>query len=197
MKSDIETYICGGSLKINAGDDAIHGEFGLTIDDGTINISTCTEALEAEVVRMNGGDVTLYATDDGVNASVGELYTEEDSSSSSSSGSQQGFGGMDQPEVSTNCLIEINGGKLDITMAQGDTDALDSNGYLKINGGTVTISAQFAFDYELGAELNGGTVTVNGQQVTQITESMMGGGGMGGQQPGGMGGQRPGGGMRP
>lgn len=99
-----------------------------------------------------------------------------------------GMGGMNEPEVSADCLVEINGGTLNITMGQGDTDAIDSNGYIKINGGTITISAQSPFDYELGGELNGGTVTVNGQQVTQITGSMMGGGGMGGQQPGAMGG---------
>ena len=103
-----------------------------------------------------------------------------------------GMGGMNEPEVSADCLVEINGGTLNITMGQGDTDAIDSNGYIKINGGTITISAQSPFDYELGGELNGGTVTVNGQQVTQITGSMMGGGGMGGQQPGAMGGQQPG-----
>ena len=72
------------------------------------------------------------------------------------------------------------------------SDAPD--GYIKINGGTVSISAQSAFDYELGGELNGGTVTVNGQQVTQITSAMMGG--MGGMQPGGQqGGTPPNGGM--
>ena len=83
--------------------------------------------------------------------------------------------------------IEINGGNLDITMAEGDTDALDSNGTLTINGGNINITAQFAFDFDLTASLNGGTVTVNGTQVTSITNSMMeGGGGPGGQ--GGFGG---------
>ena len=47
---------------------------------------------------------------------------------------------------------------------------------------TVDISAQFAFDFDYGAEMTGGTVYVNGEQVYEITESMMGGqGGMGGR----------------
>ena len=89
-------------------------------------------------------------------------------------------------------MLEINGGDISVEMAQGDTDALDSNGYLYINGGTIDITAQSAFDYVSGAEFNGGTVTVNGEQVTQISESMMMGGGMGGGPMGGqMGGHAP------
>ena len=76
-------------------------------------------------------------------------------------------------------------------MAQGDTDALDSNGNLLVSGGTIDITAQFAFDYDGTASFTGGTITVNGEQVTEITNSMMMGGGMG---PGGeMGGMGPGG----
>lgn len=56
-------------------------------------------------------------------------------------------------------------------MGDGDTDALDANGSLIINGGTIDITAQFAFDYDTSAELNGGTVTVNEEQVTAITET--------------------------
>ncbi|MDO5118352.1 MAG: hypothetical protein Q4D34_07690, partial [Eggerthellaceae bacterium] len=68
-------------------------------------------------------------------------------------------------------------------------DALDTNGDLIINGGTVDITAQFAFDFDGRGELNGGTVIVNGEQVTELTNSMMMGGGMGG--PGGRGGMQP------
>ena len=81
----------------------------------------------------------------------------------------------------------INGGEISVTMAQGDTDAIDSNGNLYINGGTINITAQFAFDYDGIGQLNGGTVIVNGSQINQLSNSMMGGGGFGGQ--GGFGGR--------
>ena len=78
-------------------------------------------------------------------------------------------------------------------MGQGDTDGIDSNGNLYINGGTVNVNANSPFDYDGEGKLSGGTVYVNGTQTTELTNQMMGGGpgGMGG----GMGGQMPGGNM--
>ncbi len=77
-----------------------------------------------------------------------------------------------------------------------DTDAIDSNGDLYINGGTIDITANSPFDYDGTGELNGGDVTTNGTSVTELTNQMMGGGGMGGPggQMSGRGGNR--GGMR-
>ena len=93
-------------------------------------------------------------------------------------------------------MLEIHGGDVSVNMASGDTDALDSNGSLFITGGTVNITAQSAFDYVANASMTGGTVIVNGEQVSEITASMMGGG-MGGSQGGMSGGSMGGrGGMR-
>ena len=70
-------------------------------------------------------------------------------------------------------------------MGQGDTDAIDSNGDLIITGGNIDITAQFAFDFDGQVTFSGGTVYVNGQQVSSITNSMMGPGGGGPGGPGG------------
>jgi hypothetical protein len=73
-------------------------------------------------------------------------------------------------------------------MGQGDTDAIDCNGNITVNGGTIDITAQMSsFDYDGTATYNGGTIIINGEEVNSIPQSMMGGGGMGGR--GGMGGQ--------
>ena len=53
----------------------------------------------------------------------------------------------------------------------------DSNGNIIINGGTIDITGQSAFDYDGNAQYNGGTLIVNGQQVSSIPNQMMGGGG--------------------
>ena len=68
--------------------------------------------------------------------------------------------------------IQINGGDVTISMGQGDTDALDSNGGLTITGGTINITAQSPFDYDGTGTLSGGTVIVNGQEVTQLSNQL-------------------------
>ena len=60
-------------------------------------------------------------------------------------------------------------------MGQGDTDAIYCNGDLTINGGTIDITAQSAFDYDGTGTLNGGTITVNGSAVTSLTQTGAGG----------------------
>ena len=115
--------------------------------------------MEGTNVVFDGGTFDITASDDGVNATANTT---------------------DIPVA-----ITINGGTLNIKMGSGDTDALDSNGDLIINGGTVNITAQFAFDFDGKGELNGGTVTVNGSEITSISNSMMMGGGRGGRMQGG------------
>ena len=152
-------YICGGNIKIEAADDGIHGTTIVQIDGGTFDIDTYGEGIEATIVQINGGTVDVYAADDGINASAkSSAYYPE---------------------------LQINGGDVTISMGQGDTDALDSNGALTITGGTINITAQSPFDYDGTGTFSGGTVIVNGQEVTQLSNQMMGGGMMGGQMGGG------------
>ncbi len=156
-------YIGGGTFKIDAGDDGIQGTTFIQIDGGSFEIDA-VEAIEGTYVQINAGTFAISASDDGINA------TDKSASYAASQG----------------IAIEITGGEIAISMAQGDTDAIDSNGDLLISGGTVDITAQSAFDYDGKGELTGGTVTVNGQQITQLSNQMMGGG-MGGMQGGYMG----------
>ncbi|MBQ3459975.1 MAG: carbohydrate-binding domain-containing protein [Solobacterium sp.] len=167
-------YICGGNITVNASDDAIHATTIVQIDGGTFDLSGA-EAVEGTYLQFNGGSLNIYASDDGINAAYkSSAYTP---------------------------TIEINGGDITISMGQGDTDAIDSNGYIYVNGGTLDISAQSPFDYDIYAEYTGGTMIVNGSETTQITNQMMGGGMMPGGQggfggpggEGGFGGQMPGG----
>lgn len=164
-------YICGGTLSIDASDDAVHATTIVQIDGGSFTL-TGAEAIEGTYIQINGGEFDINASDDGINAAYkSTAYTP---------------------------TVEINDGEVNISMGQGDTDAVDSNGYIYVNGGTLNITAQSPFDYDMNAEYNGGTIIVNGTETNQITNQMMGGGmmgGMGGQMPGGegFGGQMPGG----
>ena len=61
----------GAELTISAGDDGIHADSEIYIEDGSILIDQCYEGLEAAVIEVAGGDLTLYPTDDGFNANGG------------------------------------------------------------------------------------------------------------------------------
>ena len=152
-------YICGGTLQITAADDGIHATTYVQIDGGNLTISAA-EGIEGTYVQVNGGEIDITAVDDGINAGK-------------------------KSNVSTP-TIEINGGYITINMGAGDTDGIDANGNLYINGGTVDVTAQSPFDYDNTAEYNGGTIIVNGEVTNSITNQMMGGmaGGMAGGMPG-------------
>lgn len=165
-KSDDDTkgsiYICGGTINIEAADDGLHATAIVQVDGGEINIYGA-EGIEATYLQFNDGDISISATDDGINASY--------------------------KSTSYDVVAEFNGGYIYIVMGQGDTDAIDSNGSIYVNGGTLDLYAQSPFDYDAYAEYNGGTILVNGNEINAIQNQMMGGmggmGGHGGGQPGG------------
>ena len=162
-------FIGGGKLSINAADDAIHATTLIRIDGGELTV-TGSEGLEGTVILINDGTVQISASDDGINAA--------------------------QKSTAYRPRFEMNGGSVTIEMGSGDTDGVDSNGDIIINGGTLSITGQSAFDYDGNAEYNGGTILVNGEETDAITNQMMGG--MGGMGPmGGMGGMAPTEGMNP
>ncbi|MBQ6560236.1 MAG: carbohydrate-binding domain-containing protein [Erysipelotrichaceae bacterium] len=164
IHSDGDILITGGNYEIDSSDDGIHADGKVQIDNGTLNIKA-REGIEATYIQINDGTISISASDDGMNAA-------RQSSSYASN-------------------IEINGGYITIVMGQGDTDGLDANGSIYINGGTLDITGQFPFDYDSTAEHNGGTIIVNGVETEEITNQFgngfpgMPGGDSGGPPEGG------------
>lgn len=79
-------------------------------------------------------------------------------------GMRGGGGGEAMAASSESCLIQINGGELHLV---GGNDAIDSNGNVELNGGTVVacgpaMGMDGALDYDLNATINGGTVLLVG-----------------------------------
>ena len=212
-----DVTVAGGETNISAGDDGIHSDASVFVQSGTILISDCYEGIEALIIDVSGGDVSINCEDDGFNANggssdmfggggqmgggqndgtfghggmhgsgtdegtTGEMPTPPDRSGESMSGgmptgqetetaSGSGQSSADTEDVET--YISISGGNIRIVNEVGqDADGLDSNGDIKISGGTIYISllgtgSNCAVDYasESGgvAEITGGTIIACG-----------------------------------
>ena len=147
-------YLDGGTMNINAGDDGIHATSVLQIDGGEYSIRA-REGLEGTYIQINDGTLDISATDDGINAA--------------------------QKSRSFQVDLELNGGSVTVSMSGGDTDGIDSNGNLHVNGGVVNVSGSSTFDYDGIGNYTGGTIIANGQTLNGLPNQMMGGrGGRGG-----------------
>ncbi len=166
VHSDVSATINGGTFEIASGDDAIHAEDTLTITAGTINISKSYEGLEALHIHVQGGEIKLVASDDGLNAAGG-------TDGSGMTGGRDGMFGGGRPGMgggghggmgggmssSSNGSITISGGNLYV---KASGDGIDANGTLVISGGyTVVVGPTqgdtATLDYDKSATITGGT----------------------------------------
>ena len=167
VHSDNTITINDGTLTIASGDDAIHADNHLTINNGIINISKCYEGLESQNITLNGGNVKIQSSDDGINISEGR-----DASGATQNRPNQGrpggFGGGGFGVVDG--TLTITGGEYYINSSG---DGIDSNGNIVISGGNIIImgptsNADAAFDYDGAATMTGGTlIALGSSQMAQ------------------------------
>ena len=144
INCDTSLTIESGSITVNAYNDGLHSDGTLTINGGTVNIGKCEEGLEGNVVTVAGGNISIAAEDDCLNASG-----DDDSNAA--------YG------------LVFTGGTLYAVTNGGD--GLDSNGYIRMSGGSVTVfcagnnEANTAIDYDekVGSfDISGGTLLAAG-----------------------------------
>lgn len=159
-------------LTINAGDDAVHSDAELYVESGTILITECYEGLEAVTIDIAGGDITIYSSDDGLNAngnSTGIM---------GAMGIFSGMNGMDdmrggdmadgeQPaESGSGTPPELSDDAAGMTGEAQTTENSEEETYIRISGGTITIINENGNDAD-GLDsngniyLDGGTVRIS------------------------------------
>jgi hypothetical protein len=148
LKSDNEDddtvgylLVQGGTVEVSA-----HAEGDLAIEAGTVTIAKSNEGLEGATVTIAGGNTSVTASDDGVNATSGTAETEQEKMQDDGS------------------LLTISGGTL---VVNADGDGLDSNGALVITGGSTvvhgpTADGNGALDSNGGITITGGTLVAAG-----------------------------------
>lgn len=156
IHSDTSVMINGGTFYIASEDDALHADDTLTVTNGSIQITESYEGLEGLNIVISGGEITLVASDDGINAAGG--------TDASGFGGRDGMGGRGAMgghgmDSSSGGSILISGGTIDIT-AYGD--GIDANGTVEITGGYVVVSGPTqgdtaTLDYDSSATISGGT----------------------------------------
>ena len=155
IHSNASITVHGGAFDIASGDDGFHADETLTITSASINISESYEGLEGLHINISGGEITLTASDDGLNAAGGT----DQSGFGGQRGNETFGGGPGGSSSSSSGSIVISGGTIHVT-ASGD--GLDANGTLEITGGSTTVCGPTqgdtaTLDYDVSGVITGGT----------------------------------------
>ena len=186
INAEASLTILSGDLTIDAGDDAVHSDYYLTVgaagtDGPTITVNSCNEGLEAADLSIAGGHITIHAGDDCLNAANSDLtgyaFTLSISGGTLVMDTTSGDG------IDSNGTLSISGGTVVVwTNSTADNQPLDADGTLSITSGTVLAAGGSA----------GMGIILSGDSQPYVMFGSTGMGGMGGGRPGSIGGQ-PGG----
>lgn len=174
INAEASLTILSGDLTIDAGDDAVHSDYYLTVgaagtDGPTITVNSCNEGLEAADLSIAGGHITIHAADDCLNAANSDLtgyaFTLSISGGTLVMDTTSGDG------IDSNGTLSISGGTVVVwTNSTADNQPLDADGTLSITGGTVLAAGGSA----------GMGITLSGDSQPYV---MFGSTGMGGGRP--------------
>ena len=161
LHSNVNITINGGIYVIATGDDGVHADSLLVVNDAEINITKSYEGLESSHMVINGGNIHLVSSDDGLNVAGGN----------DSSG---GWPGGGHTTSSNGYYLNITGGYIVVNAA---SDGLDANGSIIMSGGTVLVNGPTnngngPLDYDATFQMDGGYIIAAGSAgMAQATSS--------------------------
>ena len=215
LKAANNIVVNNGTVVISASDDAVHANYGdslengskgqgnITVNAGQIKVASGDDGLHADnTLTVNGGKVVVTGATEGyeanyinINGGYSYIYGTDD--------------GVNVSKKSFNsCAFTMSGGYLDVAVKSGDTDGIDSNGNFTLSGGVIVTRGSpgsqsgmsTGLDVDGTVSMTGGTlIAFNGLEKSPTASSTIhyagtsgasSTGGMGGM--GGPGGGRPG-----
>lgn len=213
IKAANNILIKAGTVTVAASDDAIHANYGDTLENsskgegnivvsgGSIQVASGDDGLHADnTLTISDGKVVITGAKEGLEGNYINI----------TGGSTYVYGTDDGVNVSkksfNNCAFTMSGGYLDVAISNGDTDGIDSNGNFTLSGGTIITrgspgsgsNMSTGLDVDGTASITGGTlIAFNGLEktpsksstvyyaATSNASSSWGAGGPGGGRPGG------------
>ena len=148
LHTDGDMTISGGECILSTGDDGAHAALSLTVLDGKITVLTSYEGLEANQITLAGGDLDITASDDGINANGG--------SDGFSGGFGGGFGGGRGGMGGS-----FGGRRSDTNSQSGDMTPPDNNNMTPPDNSNMQTPPDDTTDKQPVLLITGGKITVN------------------------------------
>ncbi len=148
LHTDGDMTISGGKCILSTGDDGAHAALSLTVLDGKITVLTSYEGLEANQITLAGGDLDITATDDGINANGGS----NGFSGGFGGGIGGGRGGMGG---------SFGGRRSDTNSQSGDMTPPDNNNMTPPDNSNMQTPPDDTTDKQPVLLITGGKITVN------------------------------------
>ncbi|ALS00688.1 hypothetical protein ATZ33_04665 [Enterococcus silesiacus] len=173
IHSNAAVTINNGTFSLASGDDGIHADTDLLINNGKITVNHSYEGLEGATVMINDAEISVKASDDGINAAGGSSGEEEQGGQFGADSFGEPGGGQPGGGGDSTKFIEINGGT---TYVNADGDGIDSNGDIRMTAGTLIVNGPTddgngALDYDGTFTIDGGVFVASGSSGMAMSAS--------------------------
>ena len=164
LHSNGDLTIQGGEETLSTGDDGIHADGTVFIAGGDITILKSYEGIEGTNIEVSDGSVHLKAADDGININGGSSMNEMPGAFNQTSPTTETEEIEEVDSTKEEGQLTISGGYLYV---DADGDGLDSNTDIKMTGGTAIVYGPTemmngALDYDGTFIIEGGVLIASG-----------------------------------